>query len=565
MTKETLIEKLIEFGDVEALTDARAVCEELIHDDASEVLDNTGMLISAEKNKENVKKALEYGRRARKILAAQLKRGDDSGEALYWDFLRMASPYDFDSYCRYIERMREPEKRFYEPRRKQLYPIAKELQKLEDNELDFLAISMPPGTGKTTLALFYVSWTSGLHPELQTLVGSHSKEFLRGVYDELMRILDPQGEYLYADIFPMSQVCGTNALNLRIDLGKRKRFETIECGSIKSGLAGKVRATNLLYCDDLCESIEQAMNPEQMNKLWRSYATDLRQRKQGNRVRELHIQTRWSVRDVVGRLSELYEANDRAEFINLPALDENGNSNFDYPYGIGFTKEMYADLEASMDDASWKSLYLGEPIEREGQLYAPDELRRFFELPERDPDAVIAVCDTKEQGDDYLAMPIVYKYGDDYYIYKWICDNGKPNILEQRVANALAEYDVGMVCFESNRGGTLFAENVQNLLTEKGSHCHVTTKWNNTNKETRILVASSWVKTHCLFLNDSVYNGKSEGSTLDREYRTAMNQLTGYSMSAKNKHDDVADVMADLEAFVKQFNATKMVVMKRTF
>jgi predicted phage terminase large subunit-like protein len=122
-----------------------------------------------------------------------------------------------------------------------------------------------------------------------------------------------------------------------------------------------------------------------------------------------------------------------------------------------------------------------------------------------------------------------------------------------------------MVCFESNRGGTLFAENVQNLLTEKGSHCHVTTKWNNTNKETRILVASSWVKTHCLFLNDSVYNGKSEGSTLDREYRTAMNQLTGYSMSAKNKHDDVADVMADLEAFVKQFNATKMVVMKRTF
>ena len=208
---------------------------------------------------------------------------------------------------------------------------------------------------------------------------------------------------------------------------------------------------------------------------------------------------------------------------------------------------------------------MGEPIERMGQLFAPDELRRYYELPEREPDTIMAVCDTKEQGSDYCAMPIVYKYGDDYYVEKWICDNGKPNDIEERIINILSEYDVQMARFESNRGGTLFADNVQKGLLAKGSHCHVTTKWNQQNKETRILVASTWVKTHCLFKAESEYSGKGESGKLDKEYRTAMQLLTGYTMSGKNKFDDVPDVMADLENFAKTFAGSVAKIRRRTF
>lgn len=562
---ERLIGRLIAMDDVGAWRDAYTLCKELVVEGAVEICTPGGMLISEEKNSENVKKALDYGRQIRKQIARKLKSGDASAETLYWNLLLMAAPYDFDSFCRYIERDREPSRKFYEPRRRQLYQLAVALQRLEDNELDLLAVSMPPGVGKTALAIFYVCWTSGLHPELQTLCASHNNEFLRGLYDECLRIMDNDGEYRWTDVFPTVKVVGENAKNMRIDLGKRKRFQSIELTSLSAQNAGKCRATNLLYCDDLCSGIEQAMSADQMQKLWQKYTVDLRQRKQGNRVKELHIQTRWSVVDVVGRLEDLYGQEKRAQFINLPARDENGQSNFDYPFGLGYTTAMLDDLEASYDDASWKALYMGQPIEREGQLYAPEELRRYYSLPEKDPDAILAVCDTKEQGSDYCAMPIAYKYGDDFYIDKWICDNGKPEVLEERIVNVLHELDVSTVRFESNRGGTLFADNVQKGLLAKGSHCHVTTKWNQTNKETRILVASSWVKTHCLFKAESEYNGKGQDGKLDKEYRTAMTLMTSYTMSGRNKTDDVPDALADLENFAKTLGGSVVKIRKRTF
>lgn len=562
---ERLIAKLVEREDLEAWRDAYTLCLELINEGTQEVLGVNGALLVENHDMSNVNKALDFGRQMRKKLVRRLKAGDEDCEWLYWKLMLMAARWDFDCFCRYIEKDRETGKKFYEPRRAQLYPLALDMQKLEDNELDLLAISMPPGTGKSTLEIFFLCWTSGLHPELQNLMSSHNTEFLKGVYDECLRIMDKDGEYRWIDVFPSVGISGQNAKNMRIDLGRKKRFQTIQLTSLGAGNAGKVRATNMLICDDLCQGIEQAMSPEQMQKLWQKYTVDLRQRKQGGRVRELHIQTRWSVTDVVGRLQDIYGDDTRAKFVNIPALDENGQSNFDYPYGLGFSTQMYHDLEASMDDASWRALYMGEPIERMGQLFAPEELRRYYELPERDPDTILAVCDTKEQGGDYCAMPIVFKYGDDYYIEKWICDNGKPNDIEERIINVLSEYDVQMARFESNRGGTLFADNVQKGLLAKGSHCHVTTKWNQQNKETRILVASTWVKSHCLFKAETEYNGKGQEKKLDKEYRTAMSLLTGYTMSGKNKFDDVPDVMADLENFAKTFGAAVAKVRKRTF
>ena len=159
---ERLVTKLIAMEDVGAWRDAYTLCKQMIGEDAVEILGANGMLVAEEKNLENVKKALEYGRQLRKNLARRLKAGDASGENLYWNLLLMAAPYDFDSYCRYIEKDREPSKRFYEPRRKQLFPLALDLQRLEDNELELLAVSMPPGTGKSTLEIFFLCWTSGL-------------------------------------------------------------------------------------------------------------------------------------------------------------------------------------------------------------------------------------------------------------------------------------------------------------------------------------------------------------------------------------------------------------------
>ena len=556
MDYDKLITKLVGLGTVGALTDALTLCDELINLDAAEVLDRDGSTVADEKNPENVKRALEYLLLVRRKCAEYLRKGDSEAEHVYWSSLRIAAKYDFDCFCRFIEKDREPKKRFYEPRRKQLYHIAKALQRLENDELDLLAISMPPGTGKTGLAIFYIAWQSGLHPDMQNLIGSHNNEFLRGVYDECIRIFDRGGEYCWSEVFNGVSVRKTNAKSLRIDLGRPKRFETIELTSLKAGNAGKVRATNLLYCDDLCEGIEQALSAERMNKLWQDYTVDLRQRKLGDRVKELHIQTRWSVNDIVGRLQEIYEESPRAEFINIPAYDENGESAFEYPYGLGYTKEMLQDLEQSMDDASFNALYLGQPIEREGRLYHPDELRRYFELPEREPDAILSVCDTKDRGEDFCVMPIIYQYGQDYYIEDVVCDNGKPEIVEAKLVEKMIQHKIQMSRFESNAAGGRVAQKVQEEVRERGGITKITTKYNQKNKETRIITASPYVKEHFLFKDES----KTKS---DKEYKTFLSQLCSYTMSGRNKHDDVCDAMAQCAEYLQNFSSGRVQVFQR--
>lgn len=507
-------------------------------------------------DKENFRDAAIFNSELRRLAAEKIrKNGDPEMVELYKRSLLLDAKYNFDCYCRYLEFNRPAKKKFYEPRRKQLKPIADAMQQLADHELDLLTVSCPPGVGKTTLSIFFLSWIGGRNPELSVLGGSHSNSLLHGIFEELLRVLDKEGEYLYNDVFPLAPVVGYSAKELRIDLQAQKRFETFEFSSIGSGNAGKVRCSRLLYCDDLIDGIETAMSRDRLDKLWQQYYTDLRQRKIGNCV-ELHVATRWSIWDPIGRLQQEYDGDKKAKFMVFPAMSDNDQSNFDYPYGLGFTTDMYKQQREIMDEPSWRALYQGIPIEREGRLYDPEELRYYFSIPEVEPDSIMAICDTKEQGDDYLAMPVFYQYGQDYYLDCWVCDNGKVEILLEKVVRALVDRKVRICRIESNRGGTLFAADVQKRLKELGGITSITTKWTQSNKEVRIQVNSMWVKQHVLFRDQTVQN---------KEYRLAMNQIVGYTMAGKNKHDDTVDVLAMFVDMIASSDMNTVKVMKRPF
>lgn len=464
----------------------------------------------------------------------------------------------FHLYLLAVEWNRDPDKKFYPPRRKQLKQVVDSLQDLIDDKLDLLTISLPPGVGKTTLAIFFLTWLAGKKPDHPMLTGSHSNSFVRGVYDECLRILDPQGEYLWHEVFPGVSVSNTNAKDCRIDLGKQKRFETLEFTSIGTGNAGLYRASTLLYCDDLVSGIEVALSKERLDKLWQTYTTDLRQRKIGNVCKELHIATRWSVHDVIGRLEQEYGDSERARFIVIPALDSEDESNFDYAYGVGFTTEFYHEQRDIMDDASWRALYMNQPIEREGLLYDRDELRRYFELPDGEPDAIIGICDTKDKGTDYCVLPVAYVYGQDYYIEDCVCDNGLPDIVDARLVDILLRRKVKMCRFESNSAGGRIAQKVQEDVKAKKGITHITTKYTTSNKETKIIVNSAWVKEHCIFKDESMYKKSSE-------YGKMLDMLCSYTIAGKNKHDDVPDAFAMLSEFAQSLSGAKAEVFKRPF
>ena len=515
--------------------------------------------------KEAMKEDIALGVKYLKLLSAECEKAisnplssEEEVKELYGLHKRVllaAAQYDFDSYLLYVEWNREPKKKFYPPRRKVLKQVVDALQELADDKLDLLAVSLPPGSGKTTLAIFYLTWLSGKIPNEPMLTGSHSNSFVRGVYDECLRIFDASGDYLWHDVFPEIQVSNTNAKDCRIDLDKRQRFETLEFTSIGTGNAGLYRAATLLYCDDLVSGIEVALSKERLDKLWETYTTDLRQRKIGDHCKELHIATRWSVHDVIGRLEREYMDSDRARFIVVPAMDENDESNFDYAYGVGFSTKFYREQRGIMDDVSWKALYMNQPIERDGILYQKDELRRYFDLPDGEPDTIIAVCDTKDRGADYCCMPIAYQYGQNFFIEDILCDNSKPEIVDARLVEILLKHKVKLARFESNSAGGRVAQAVQTQVKKKGGITHITTKFTTSNKETKIIINSPYVKEHFLFKDDTAFPNK--------DYKKAVDMLCSYTMMGKNKHDDVPDAFSQLSEFIQSMQSGTVEVFKR--
>lgn len=546
--------RLIEKGqeDFGALRDAFDMVRCLELEGSVEV---DGVLIH---NKTNFDDAHMIAKQIRSLSAKAVLHG---GGPLMLDLnkrcLLFDAPWDFDAYCRYIEWNRPKEKRFYEPRRKRLRYFADAMQKLADDELDILGISCPPGCGKTTIGIFYLCWLAGRHPEKPILGGSHSQSLLRGVYDECLRIMETGGEYLWQDVFPGVRIVDTNAKDMQIDLQEAKRFSSLSFTSVGSNNSGRVRAEQLLYVDDLVSGIEQALSRDRLDKLWEQFTVDLLQRRIGN-CKTLIIATRWSVHDPIGRLEQQNEDNPRAMFVRFPALNENDESNFDYENSVGFTTAFFRQQREIMDEVSWKALYMQETVERSGILYNRNELRRYFKLPEKEPDAILAICDTKEQGTDYCVMPVVYQYGADFYVDHFVCDNGRVEVVEEKVAQVLTDRAVQSCRIESNRGGTLFAQNVEKRCRELGAPVSITTKWTQTNKATRIEINSSWIRLHCLFKDESLYKD-------DREYEVAMRQMTSYTVAGKNKFDDVVDVLSMLVDFVTSFSANKVTIMRRPF
>lgn len=478
----------------------------------------------------------------------------------YYDVLLLeAQNRIVDSYFQYIEKKREPKDRFYMPRRKQLIKIGlvDALQGMIDDKYDILCVSLVPGAGKSTIEKFFHSAVAGWFPKDYSLFYSHSGDITRMYYDGVYDIVTNDDDYAWHDIFPNLSVTSTNAKMEQFNIGKYKPFPSVQCTSVGSKNAGKVRASKFLLVDDMIGGIEEALNPVILDKLWNKYAVDARQRKtqdtDGKPCKEIHIATRWSVHDVIGRIQNMYVGNPRVKTISVPDVDPvTGESNFDYEYG-GFTKEFFADQQLLMDEISYRCLYKQEPVEREGLLFPDDKIRRYLNLPHGEPEIITAQCDTKGKGTDYFVMPILQKYGEDYYCVDCVCDNAADYEMQyENASNALANNQVQECEFERNAGGDRVAMEVNKRVENKGWICNITDVPTETNKEARIFQCSNWILQHIIFKDQSLYKP-------NEPYGVMMSLLKQYSVSGKKQLDDVPDVFSNFALRITQGNKTAKV------
>lgn len=489
---------------------------------------------------------------------------------LYKIGLLISAPKDFDCYMQYLEIDRKPEERFYMPRRKVMKRYVDSLQDLADGEITELFVSMPPRVGKSTLALMFVSWLAGRDTEHPNLYSSYSDIITKSFYNGLLEIMTDSDTYNYSLIFPNSPIVRTNAQDETIDLERKKHYPTITCRSLYGTLNGACDAEGgVIVSDDLIGGIEEAMNKDRLINAWAKVDNNLLPRGKGG-TRYLWIGTRWSVIDPAGIRQDLLLNDEQFRdykwrSINIPALNDLDESNFDYKYGVGFSTRYYkqrrASFERNNDIASWNAQYQGQPIEREGTVFSPDELMYYNgTLPEGEPDRIFMAVDPAWGGGDFVSAPVCYVYGDQIYVADVVYDNGDKSRTQPRLVRAAREHNVSAMYVEASKTTAEFAEDIGKMLKKEGRKLNIQTSMKKAkgtkSKIDSIFAAAPDIRDHFVFL---------ASGHRSKEYEMFMQNVFSFKLIGKNKNDDAPDSLQMAANFALTDKSNKVTVARRSF
>lgn len=455
----------------------------------------------------------------------------------------------FDDYMVACEWYREPQARFWLPRRRVLegkHHIASQIQEfIDDPNALYLGFSMPPGTGKSTLIKFLLAYIAGKFPKSANMYVSYSDGMIKMMLDSEKAILTDTSEYAHNEIFPGNGSPAISAEYKTVSYRRAGDFPTLGLVSLGGSVTGRTRANLFLVTDDLVKNKEEARSPERLEKLYGDYLATLTTRMIGDRVKQIQLGTIWSAYDPISRMKTEHEGDPRYRFIAIPVWDENEVSNFEYDHPDRYTTQKIRDIRETIDSADFECLFMQHGIEKEGLAFASDSLRYYNGvLPDGEPDNICFVNDVAWGGGDSLSMPIAYVYGEDVYIHDWVFDRGDKSVTKPRVLGKILHHKIKMGRTEANNGGEEYSDDIHRMLrNEYWYQINMTHKKAPTNmaKLTRIEQHAPTIRQRFYF---------RDSSCRDDDYKRAMNELTSFSFTVKNKHDDAADSMAMMAEFV---------------
>ena len=470
--------------------------------------------------------------------------------------------HNFDEFMIAMEWEREPQARFWLPRRKVLegkHKIATRIQNfIDDPEALFLGFSQPPGTGKTTIIKFLLAYIIGQDPKSANMYISYSDGMTKMLLDSVKSMLTDTNEYCFHEIFKGLGEPATSAEYKTISYRRAGDFPTLGLVSLSGSVTGRTRANKFLVTDDLVKNKEEARSPERLEKLFSDYTATLTTRMIGDRVKQIMLGTRWSSYDPLGRMEDEHGDDPRYTFIAIPVWDENEISNFEYEHPDRYTTEKIRDIKNTIDSADFECLFMQHGIEKEGLVFAADSLKYYNGvLPDGEPDNIVFVNDVAWGSGDSLSMPIAYVYGGDVFIHDWVFDRRDKSITKPRVISKILQHKIKMGRTEANNGGSEYSDDVHRILKQEYgysinmSHQKAPTTMS---KLTRIDQYAPDIRNF-YFRSDS---GR------DEDYRKAMNELTGFSFTVKNKHDDAPDSLAMMADYLAH-GIKYVTVAKRLF
>lgn len=472
----------------------------------------------------------------------------------YYDILEAESAYLVDSFFSYIEiDEKDPYKRFYYPRKQVLRPVMQAYQEVYDGKLDFLSVSQPKRTGKTTGGLRLAHMMGGREPDGSIFAVGKGEGLVKRFYGGLLQSFETKTIYeRFLKVFPEAKKIGEkdykSAENLSIDLKSKNTFPTFTCRPIDGAIVGCTEANVLVYIDDCVKNHEEARNRERLEFLCEKVTDDvLGRRLEGTPI--IIQGTKYSLYDPITALQQKADELEwRWKEVAVPALDPiTDESNWEIyrkdNKGLRkiFTTDYYRKERKLVSEETWAAEFQQEPYEAKGRMFAEKELNYFEELPiDREPDAIMAACDSADKGDDSCSMPIGYVYGNEVYIVDVVFDNAGTQFTKPECANMLIKHNVKTVTFESNSAGEYFGRDVMQLVAEQGGRCSARYKFNCSNKITRMENARDNIIRDYYFRDFKKMDRSSQ-------YYKFMKELTTMTRSGKVKHDDAPDSLALFE------------------
>ena len=464
----------------------------------------------------------------------------------YYDVVGAEAPYLVDSFFTYIEcDEKDPYKRFYLPRKDRLKPIITAYQEVYDGKLDFLSVSQPKRTGKTTSGLRLSLMMGGRKPDGSIFATGKGEGLVKSFFGGINETFDDKAMYeRYLKVFPDAVKVGQNADELTIHIGKKRRFATFTCRPIDGSIVGNTEANVLLYIDDCVKNHEEARNRDRLEFLCEKVTDDV----MGRRIEGTPIiiqGTKYSLYDPITHLQEkAVEMGWKWREVAIPALDpitDESNWEIIKEGKKIFTTDYYRKERMLVTEETWAAEFQQEPFEAKGRMFPSDKLNYFTELPvDREPDAIMAACDCADKGEDSCSMPIAYVYGQEVFIVDVVFDNSGVEHTKPECANSLIKHNVKTVVFESNSAGEYFGRDVMTIVRQLGGRCSDRYKFNCANKITRMENARDNIIRDYYFLDKSKYDRGSQ-------YDKFMKEFTTMTRSGKVKHDDAPDSLALLE------------------
>lgn len=404
-----------------------------------------------------------------------------------------------------------------------------------------LIINMPPQHGKTRTLTLFCQWILGQNVNERFIQCSYADsaavEFSRFVRDGISETKNSPTDMVYSDVFPDTKIkYGDGSVHKWALAGQHFNFIGAGVGGAITGKGGTV-----LIVDDPIKGAEEALNEGHLDKVWLWYEGTFKSRVSAEDGEPLEIvnHTRWSKRDVCGRI---LEHNDGSWYVlKMPAYDPETETMLCESL---FSRKMYDDRKASaFRDKNTKMIFMAnydqQAIDVEGLLYS--NLKTYTEVPRDDHGNELgtrkAYTDTADEGDDYLCTVVYLKHGKYKYVLDVQFNPDANEVTEPETANLLIDNGVTKADVESNNGGRAFARNVKRIMEEDMGYHGCELRWfhQSKNKQQRINANSATVQEQILF----------PVGWMDK-WPKFYAQVTEYQRVGKNKHDDGPDVLTGI-------------------